>query len=142
MLETTRNQQRLLETTRNCQRLVETIRDQQRLAETIRDYQRLLKTIRDYQRLLEAIRDYLEIKDFLHVEGSKTFTENSKFSNLVQKTLHGLVSRTSAAHAQKLFYATQGILFAQKLSNKQGAKAICRLDRLILACRENKKPYE
>ena len=45
-------------------------------------------------------------------------------------------------HAHKN-YATQGILWHKKLSNKQSSKVICRFDRLrIAAHRKGQKPYE
>ena len=45
-----------------------------------------------------------------------------------------------AAHADKLFYVTQGIVCA-KLINKQSAKGICKLGRLKTAHSKSKKPY-
>ena len=56
---------------------------------------------------------------------------------------NGPVSFALAAHARKLFYATYTrYSIVQKLSNKQSAKVICRLDWLRTAHSKSKKPYE
>ena len=53
---------------------------------------------------------------------------------------NSLVSLTLAAHTRKLIMVDTRYCIVQKLSNKQSAKVVCRLDRLRTAP-ANKKPY-